>query len=151
MEMTNTVSRIVGLIMLTVAENSTVRYVGGYFAAAGIYPSVPQGVAWNGNNIGGSLKRGIGIAMHVGFGNISGIISSYLFLPKYAPRYIPGLASLLGMYTLALVLCVFMTIYLRYENARRDKTYKAPSEYSEEEKELEREKGDNATFFRYTV
>lgn len=33
----------------------------------GIYPNVPQGVAWNGNNIGGSLKRGVGIAMHVGF------------------------------------------------------------------------------------
>ncbi len=33
----------------------------------GVYPNVPQGVAWNGNNIGGSLKRAVGIAMHVGF------------------------------------------------------------------------------------
>ena len=31
-----------------------------------IYPNVPMGVAWNGNNIGGSTKRAVGIAMHVG-------------------------------------------------------------------------------------
>lgn len=137
--------------MLTVAENSSVRYAGGFFAAAGIYPSVPQGVAWNGNNMGGSLKRAVGIAMHVGFGNISGIISSYLFLPRDAPRYIPGLSSLLGMYVLALVLCVFMTFYLRRENRRRDREYGSPEDYTEEQKELERDKGDNATFFRYTI
>ncbi|KAF3352576.1 hypothetical protein VdG1_08917 [Verticillium dahliae VDG1] len=142
---------IIGLIMLTAVENVAVRYVGCFFAAAGIYPSVPQGVAWNGNNIGGGLKRGIGIAMHVGFGNISGIISSYLFLPKYSPRHLPGLSSLLGLYVLALVLCVCMTAYLRRENARRDRIYGPPDEYTEEQRELEREKGDNATFFRFTI
>jgi hypothetical protein len=52
---------------------------------------------------------------------------------------------------MSLVLCVFMTIYLRRENARRDREYKAPSEYTLEEKLAEREKGDNASFFRYTV
>ncbi|KAM0268090.1 hypothetical protein ACHAQH_010039, partial [Verticillium albo-atrum] len=97
---------IVGLIMLTVVKNVAVRYVGCFFAAAGICPSVPQGVAWNGNNIGGGLKRGIGIAMHVGFAR--GIC------------YLPDLGSLLGLYVLALVLCVCMTAYLRRENARRD-------------------------------
>ena len=34
--------------------------------AYSIYPNVPMGVAWNGNNIGGSTKRAVGIAMHVG-------------------------------------------------------------------------------------
>ena len=52
---------------------------------------------------------------------------------------------------MSLCLCVFMTIYLRRENARRDREYKAPSEYTAEEKAAERHKGDNATFFRYTV
>lgn len=48
------------------------------------------------------------------------------------------------------ILSIFMTWYLRKENARRDAVHKAPSEYSREEMVLEREKGDNATFFRYT-
>lgn len=51
---------------------------------------------------------------------------------------------------MALILCTFMTIYLRRENARRDREYKAPSDYTREEMLLESEKGDNATFFRYT-
>jgi hypothetical protein len=46
---------------------------------------------------------------------------------------------------------IFMTIYLRRENARRDAEHKAPELYSTEDKLAEREKGDNATFFRYTV
>lgn len=63
-----TLISICGFFMLIFATNNHVRYAGVFFATAGIYPNVPQGVAWNGNNIGGSLKRGVGIAMHVGFG-----------------------------------------------------------------------------------
>lgn len=53
---------MVGLIMLIATDNNNVKYAGCFFLASGIYPNVPQGVAWNGNNIGGSLKRGVGIA-----------------------------------------------------------------------------------------
>ena len=49
-----------------------------------------------------------------------------------------------------------MTIYLRRENARRDRYavdngLPAPENYTEEMREAEREKGDNATFFRYVI
>jgi MFS family permease len=142
---------MVGLIMLLVTSNPGVRYTGCFFLACGIYPNVPQGVAWNGNNIGGSLKRGVGIAMHVGFGNLGGTLSAYLFLSRDGPRYISGFATLLAFQGGALILSVFMTIYLRRENARRDAAHKPPSEYTEEEKVAEREKGDSATFFRYTI
>jgi hypothetical protein len=54
--------------MLT--HNDRAKYFGCFLITTGIYPNVPQGVAWNGNNIGGSLKRAVGIAMHVGFGNL---------------------------------------------------------------------------------
>lgn len=142
---------IVGLIMLMATQNPGVKYAGCFFLASGIYPNVPQGVAWNGNNIGGSLKRGVGIAMHVGFGNLGGTISAYLYISKHGPQYYSGHATLLACQFMALVLSGFMTIYLRRENARRDREYKPPSEYTEEERVAEREKGDNATFFRYTV
>lgn len=52
---------------------------------------------------------------------------------------------------MSMILCIVMTVYLRRENARRDREYKALSEYSLEEKVAEREKGDSATFFRYTI
>jgi hypothetical protein len=137
--------------MLISSESHGVKYAGCFFAASGIYPNVPQGVAWNGNNIGGSLKRGVGIAMHVGFGNLGGVISSYIYRRSDGPKYTTGHGTLIGTLTMSTVLCTLMTIYLRRENARRDREYKAPSEYTEAEKVGEREKGDNATFFRYTV
>ncbi|KAK0728855.1 major facilitator superfamily domain-containing protein [Lasiosphaeria miniovina] len=142
---------IVGLIMLLASQTAGVKYAGSFFLASGIYPNVPQGVAWNGNNIGGSLKRGVGIAMHVGFGNLGGTISAYLFLPRQGPKYYEGFSTLLACQAMAMALSIFMTIYLRRENARRDREYKPPSEYTEEERVAEREKGDNATFFRYTI
>ncbi|TLD17981.1 hypothetical protein PspLS_10562 [Pyricularia sp. CBS 133598] len=140
-----------GLVMLIVSDSNAVKYAGCFFLASGIYPNVPQGVAWNGNNIGGSLKRGVGIAMHVGFGNLGGTVSAYLYLKKDAPRYISGHSALLGLHAMSLVLSILMHLYLRRENSRRDKAYKPPSEYTEEERVAQRTLGDDAEFFRYTI
>ncbi|KAF4494161.1 allantoate permease [Fusarium agapanthi] len=140
-----------GLILLMTVCHSGVRYFGCFLLASGIFPSVPQGIAWNSNNIGGSLKRGVGIAMNVSCGNLGGIVASYLFLTKDASRYFPGFGTLLGCQVMALVLSIWMAIYLRRENARRDATHKDPSLYAEDEKQTERGKGDNATFLRYTI
>ena len=51
---------IAGFSMLVATNNPHVQYTGTVFAAIGIYPQIPLGLAWNGNNIGGSLKRGTG-------------------------------------------------------------------------------------------
>ncbi|KAH8587354.1 major facilitator superfamily domain-containing protein [Bisporella sp. PMI_857] len=146
---------IVGWVMLVSTGIPGVQYTGTFLATAGIFPLVPVGVAWNGNNIGGTLKRGVGIAMHVGAGNLGGIIAAFIYLPKSSPRFISGHAALIGMICMTFVLSLFMTIYLRRENRRRDiwaaEHGMAPSDYTQEQIELERTKGDNATFFRYTV
>lgn len=138
--------------MLISSESNAVKYAGVFFAASGIYPNVPQGVAWNGNNIGGSTKRGIGIAMHVGFGNLGGVVASFIYRSTDAPHYYSGHGTLIGLITMSTILSTIMTTYLRRENVRRDSKYpKKPEEYIEEETTAEREKGDNASFFRYTV
>jgi hypothetical protein len=147
---------IIGFVMLVSTSNPHVQYVGTFLAASGIYPLVPMGVAWNGNNIGGSLKRGVGIAMHVGFGNLGGTMSAFLFLPWQSPRYIPGHSALAATLTMSFVLTAFMTMYLKRENARRDALAAAeggtqPEDYTEEMMVAERENGDNASFFRYTI
>lgn len=79
---------IIGFVMLLSSDKPGIQYTGTFFAASGIYPLVPMGVAWNGNNIGGSLKRGVGIAMHVGWGNLGGAMSSFIYLSNYAPRHV---------------------------------------------------------------
>jgi hypothetical protein len=59
------------------------------------------------------------------------------------------------MIFMSLCLTAFMTMYLRHENARRDALASQRNisleNYSEEMKSEEREKGDDATFYRYTV
>jgi hypothetical protein len=59
------------------------------------------------------------------------------------------------MVGMSAVLTIFMSLYLRRENARRDKwgveNNMLPESYTEEQKLAEREKGDNATFYRFTV
>ncbi|KAF7557776.1 hypothetical protein G7Z17_g500 [Cylindrodendrum hubeiense] len=87
------ITSIIGFVMLLATQNPTAN-----------------------NNMGGGLKRSVGIAMHVGFGNISGIISSYLFPIKDGPTYYPGIDL-----------------------------------YTDEQRSQEKEMGDNATFFRYTI
>jgi len=66
---------LVGLIMLIATHNFHVKYAAVFLVAGGFFPMVPMGAAWQANNVGGSLKRGVAIAMHVGFGNLGGKLS----------------------------------------------------------------------------
>jgi hypothetical protein len=140
-----------GFVMLLVSESSHIKYAGTFLAAAGIYSNVPQCTAWNGNNIGGSTKRSVGMAMQVGIGNLGGVISAYLFLSNDSPRFRHGYAALIGFCLMACILSICMTTYFRVENARRDCQHKRPEEYTHAKRKLEREKGEYASFFRYTV
>ncbi|KAI1763072.1 MFS general substrate transporter [Hypoxylon sp. FL1150] len=144
---------ILGVALLAATENTTIQYTGTVLAAVGIYPQIPLGLAWNGNNIGGSLKRATGIAMQVMGGNCGGIIASYVYLNRDAPRYVVGHSILIGFIGMAFVLTLFMTIWCRRENARRDVLAKETvgKVLSSEQKTLERELADDVLWFRYTV
>lgn len=88
---------ILGFALLAASGNATVQYIGTVLAAVGVYPQIPLGLAWNGANIGGSLKRGTGIAMQVMGGNCGGIIASYVYLTRDGPRYVTGHSILIGI------------------------------------------------------
>ncbi|RXW25479.1 hypothetical protein EST38_g296 [Candolleomyces aberdarensis] len=145
---------ILGFVMLIATDTPAVQYVGTFLAVSGIYPNVPMGVAWNGNNIGGATKRAVGIAMHVGFGNLGGVISGFAYRSVDAPRYYSGHGLLIATVSMSFCLCLFMHLYLVRENRRRDEEMRAKGltleDYTHEMKAAERERGDYATFFRYT-
>jgi hypothetical protein len=82
---------------------------------------------------------------------LGGAAAAFVIRKSEAPHYHSGHIILLSTTAMSCVLSIFMTIYLRKENARRDSVHKSPLEYSRDEKVLEKENGDNATFFRYTV
>ncbi|KAF7556016.1 hypothetical protein G7Z17_g1756 [Cylindrodendrum hubeiense] len=142
---------IVGFVILITVENNSAKYFACFLVLSGIFAYVPQGTSWNGNNIGGSAKRGVGLAMQIGFGNLAGSIAGFIYRKEDAPNYRVGHGTLIATLCTSCGLAMFMTWYLRQENARRDRLYKAPSDYTLAEMEMESDKGDDATFFRYTI
>jgi hypothetical protein len=149
-----TLRRIIGFTIQLATSVPKYKYLGTFFAAAGIYPNVSQTVAWNGNNIGGSMKRSVGIAMQVGFGNIGGVLSGFTYTGKDAPQYRHGHTIVIGLLAMSTVLCFFMRWWCGVENERREAEDKRTGKtlgWSKEQKLAEREKGDSAGFYRYTL
>ncbi|RYN27408.1 hypothetical protein AA0112_g7867 [Alternaria arborescens] len=142
---------IVGFIILLTVDTNGVKYFACFLVLLGIYPNVPQITSWNSNNVGGSVKRGVAIAMQIGTGNMGGAVSGFIFQARDAPHYHTGHGILLALCCLTVLLASFMTWYLRRENSIRDSKHKPPQEYTLSEQEAEADKGDNASFFRYTV
>jgi hypothetical protein len=137
--------------MLLGSENDHVKYAGTFFFAGGVYSTFPAIIAWNGNNVGGSVKRGIAIAIQGGMGNLGGVASAYMYLSKDAPQYRRGHGGVIALCGGAALLSLFMTTWLRRENAHRDCIYKSPDTYTTEEKKSESHLGDYASFYRYTI
>ncbi|KAM4066828.1 major facilitator superfamily protein [Hirsutella rhossiliensis] len=142
---------MIGFAILSSAQSHAVKYMACFLVVMGIHPIVPQDVAWNANNIGGSTKRAVGIAMHIGFGNLGGALAGFIIRQDDARRLVSGHGILLLITAASCMLAAFMTWYLRRENSRRDRLCKRQDSYTREEKMAGAEKGDRAPFFRYTV
>lgn len=151
-----TFSSILGFGLLLGCDDIKVRYAGTFLAAAGIYPNVSQTVAWNGNNIGGSTKRAVGIAMQVGFGNLGGVLSGFTYTNKDKPHYHRGHAIIIGLLAMSTILCAWMRGWCIAENKERDILDAAngragPNGWDKEEMRSQSHKGDDAGFFRFTT
>lgn len=64
-----------GYIILIASRNYALSYFAIYLAAAGIYPLIPNTLAVISNNVEGSYKRSVSLAMVISFGNINGAVS----------------------------------------------------------------------------
>lgn len=145
---------IIGFLIQLTTNEAKYKYLGTFFGAAGIYPNVSQTVAWNGNNIGGSTKRSVGIAMQVGFGNLGGVLSCFTYTYKDVPKYHRGHAIVIGLLTMSTILCIFMRWWCDRENKRRDEADAQSGRgngWSKSDMMRESGKGDHAGFFRYTL
>ncbi|KAL7277633.1 hypothetical protein ACG7TL_008560 [Trametes sanguinea] len=90
------VSALIGYVVLYATKSPGAGYAGTVLAALGLFPSVACILAWAGGNIGGEVKRGVVIAMVIGFGNLGGVASSFIYRPQDSPRYHPGHGTDIG-------------------------------------------------------
>ena len=125
---------MIGFIVLLVPNLRTPVYYGSLFLAApGAYTAMPIIVCWFNTNLGGHLKRSVGSAWQVGFGNIGGIIATYVFLPNTAPRFVLGKSVCIGFLGLAVVSSVIYFVGCTWENKKRHRAAGEPSHLNEEE------------------
>lgn len=113
---------IIGAALLFTQKHHTadVKYAALYFMACGSYISLPMIWTMLINNVSGSYKIGIAIAIEVGVGNIGGIASAWIFRGSQAPLYVTGYTTLITMSTIAAALVVVYSVGLLLENKARD-------------------------------
>ncbi|KAK3382711.1 major facilitator superfamily domain-containing protein [Lasiosphaeria ovina] len=109
---------VVGFALLLGSDNAAVQYVGVFLGALGIYPCIANTISWMANNIEGVYKRGVVLGFVIGWGNLSGVISSNIYFN--GPRFPEGHGVVMGFMAVFLFggSCL-MTILLRRENAKR--------------------------------
>ncbi|ODV77778.1 MFS general substrate transporter [Suhomyces tanzawaensis NRRL Y-17324] len=76
---------------------------------------------WYTNNTPGANRRAVISAVGVPLANAAGLISTNIFLPKDAPKYIPALGITAGFGGLAIVVILCILLFMIYDNRRRNK------------------------------
>ncbi|KAH9919549.1 MFS general substrate transporter [Fomitopsis serialis] len=73
-----------------------------------------------GNNLAGQYKRGVGMAVQIGIGNLASLIVSNIYLSKDAPRYVMGHALELMFIGIGLINLPILVVLYKWENTKRD-------------------------------
>ncbi|KAI0339597.1 MFS general substrate transporter [Trametopsis cervina] len=154
-----------GYIILIASRNAALSYVGVYLAACGIYPNIPNTIAWVSNNVEGSYKRSVTLAMVISFGNINGAVSSNVYRGQDKPWYTLGHGIVLMYIGIAIICAIAYRTLLKRENDRRDRGERDEvivgvnedredllvNGRFESVEEAKREKGDGWSGYRYTL
>ncbi|KAG0138120.1 major facilitator superfamily domain-containing protein [Tuber indicum] len=133
-------------VLLAVHDNVKVQYTALFLVAMGCYSAMPVIVCWFNLNLGGHRRRAVGTAWQIGFGNIGGIIATYSFISKDAPRYTKGYAICLGFACLSAISCVVYYVAITRENMKREIGQSKHCNATEEEKKT---LGDLHPEYRY--
>ncbi|RPB27349.1 MFS general substrate transporter [Terfezia boudieri ATCC MYA-4762] len=111
---------VLGFSILLGSRGIALRYVAVFLGALGIYPCIPNTLAWVSNNVEGVYKRGVTLGIVIGWGNLNGVMSSNVYRGKDAPHYTLGHAVILGYLTIGLLGgSILQWFLLRAENERR--------------------------------
>ncbi|KAM3514399.1 hypothetical protein MY11210_001953 [Beauveria gryllotalpidicola] len=137
-----------GFGMCIGSSNPKVVYGGVFFAACCIYPAFPGVITWLSNNLAGSYKRNVGMALQVGIVNLGGAMASNFYRKKDKPRFILGHALELGFIGLGIVAAVSLALSYRRINHKRDRQMREGAERLHTPEELAA-MGDRAVTFRY--
>lgn len=119
-----------------------------YLVTFSIVPAFPGLIVWTANNLSGSYKRAIGMAIQIGLGNLGGAIGSNIYRAKDAPYYKLGHGFAMGMGIMGTVTGIVLLLGLMHENKRKIKNWKEGKFNDYTLEDLSR-LGDRSPLYRY--
>lgn len=111
---------IAGYVILIASRLPGLSYFGIYLAAAGIYPCIPNTIAFTSTGIEGIYKRSVVIGWIVSFGNINGAATTNVYRRQDSPHYTLGHGIIILYLALGFVSTAIYYVGLRRANARRE-------------------------------
>lgn len=137
---------IVGfIVLLTVHGRTDIQYGALFLALTGAFAVTPICICWFTTNIAGHTRRSIGSAFQISFGNLGGIIATFVFIKEEAPTYRTGYGVCLAGLCIALVSSVVFYIGITKENRDRAAGKAGVVRTDDPDEDL----GDTARDFRY--
>lgn len=133
-----------------IKDNIPACYFGVVLACIGLYPIVPGTNAWVANNLAGPRKLSMGIAFMLSIGNTGGLVGSFIYLDREAPKYPTGFGSSFGFAAAGVVASIILELRFWYVNKRNAKMSREViySKYTAEELQL---MGDRSPLFNYML
>lgn len=110
-----------GFALAATQTNPGTAYFGVFLAAAGQFAPWPAMITWNANNIANSYTRSIAMGIQIGVASTGGVIASYIYRTKDAPRYIFGHMIALIIVSFSALLSGCLAIYFQHVNTKREK------------------------------
>ncbi|GAA5918963.1 hypothetical protein JCM1841_002660 [Sporobolomyces salmonicolor] len=116
----STMLTVVGYIMFLASSNPHVAYGGAFLTFTGALPCGPFFLSWAVSNSGTPTMRAVTAAIVPAWGALGAMASVWLYLPQFAPRYIPGNIVNVVCAVAAVALALVLTAYCIWENKQRD-------------------------------
>jgi MFS family permease len=141
---------LIGLLSIPHPRFPGLTYFFLFFIPAGIYPALIGILSLVSNNLAGSWKRAVGMALLISIGNFGGAIGSNIFQSQGAPHYWLGYGFCFGIISAAIV-CMFI---LRWAYSSQNKKRDAMTEEYIKEKYTDEELqalGDKSPHYRYVT
>ncbi|KAJ5542683.1 Major facilitator superfamily domain general substrate transporter, partial [Penicillium sp. DV-2018c] len=141
---------VVGYGILISDSSSGVHYFGALMVALGLYVAVGLPLAWLPTNLPRYAKRTYATGLQLTFGNISGVMSPFLYPNSEGPRFVRGNAVTLALVGFAGVVYGGMWFSYRVINRRRVQGLEDEKIASLSDQEIQ-EMGDRNPRFLYSL
>lgn len=141
---------VAGLSMILGSETATVRYGGCFLTAMGLYTCMPILICWMSLNFTGHTRKSVATAFVIGFGNIGGIVASFIYPNGDGPKYIKGLSIGIALSAFAGILLLGYTGYLIFLNKKKQ-TIEYQQKWDEHDERERIMKGDLTPDFKYML